>query len=80
MMMEVHFELVAEGYEHHHPHQQMSYCLQGEIAFYLAGVETILRTGDKIFVPSQTIHSIKILAPLALLDTLTPVREDLVKR
>jgi quercetin dioxygenase-like cupin family protein len=80
MMMEVHFEPGAEGYEHDHPHEQMSYCLKGEIAFYIDGKETIVQAGDTIYVPSKARHSVKALKASALLDAFTPVREDLVRR
>lgn len=80
MMMEVHFEPGAEGYEHDHVHEQMSYCLHGEIAFYIDGKETILHAGETIYVPSKARHSVKALKASALLDAFTPVREDLVKR
>jgi quercetin dioxygenase-like cupin family protein len=78
MMMEVHFEPGAQGYEHDHPNEQMSYCLKGEIAFYIDGKETILQAGDTIYVPSKARHSVKALKASALLDTFTPVREDLI--
>jgi quercetin dioxygenase-like cupin family protein len=80
MMMEVHFEEGAEGYEHSHLHEQMSYCLRGKIAFSIDGKETILTTGDTIYIPSHARHGVVALEPSALLDTFTPVREDLLKR
>jgi quercetin dioxygenase-like cupin family protein len=80
MMMEVHFEEGAEGYEHNHMHEQMSYCLFGEIAFNINGELTILAGGDTIYIPSHAKHGVKALKPSALLDVFTPVREDLVIR
>jgi quercetin dioxygenase-like cupin family protein len=79
MMMEVHFEEGAQGYEHSHIHEQMSYCLRGRIAFYIEGEETILTAGDTICIPSEAKHHVKALEPSALLDAFTPVREDLLK-
>lgn len=80
MMMEVHFDEGAEGYEHSHEHEQMSYCLFGRIVFNINGVQTILSGGDTIYIPSQAKHGVKALEPSALLDAFTPVREDLVVR
>jgi quercetin dioxygenase-like cupin family protein len=80
MMMEVHFEEGAEGYEHDHPHEQMSYCLFGKIAFFINGEQTILQSGDTIYIPSLAKHGVKALEPSVLLDAFTPVREDLVIR
>ncbi|SFT07543.1 Cupin domain protein [Paenibacillus sp. BC26] len=79
MMMEVHFESGAEGYEHDHPHEQMSYCLKGAMAFIIDGTETVIRQGETIYIPSGARHGAKALEPSALLDTFTPIRQDLLK-
>lgn len=80
MMMEVHFEPGAEGYEHSHPHEQMSYCMKGKIAFRINDVETVLLAGDTICIPSGAKHGVTALEASILLDVFTPVREDLLKR
>jgi len=80
MMMEVHFEGGAEGYEHEHPHEQMSYCLQGAMEFTIDGVRTVVRQGEAIYIPSGARHGALALEPSALLDAFTPIREDLVRR
>ncbi|MGO4108286.1 cupin domain-containing protein [Paenibacillus sp. YAF4_2] len=80
MMMEVHFEPGAEGYEHSHPHEQMSYCMKGKIAFRINDVETVLAAGDTICIPSGAKHGVMALEASILLDVFTPVREDLLKR
>lgn len=80
MMMEVHFEEGAEGYEHSHPHEQMSYCLRGRVAFRIDGAETVLKAGETIVIPGGAKHGVTALEPSALLDTFTPLREDLLKR
>lgn len=78
MMMEVRFEKGAEGYEHHHVHEQMTYCLAGKMAFYIDGEETIIQKGESIFIPSNAKHSAKALEESAILDVFTPIREDLL--
>ncbi len=80
MMMEVHFEEGAEGYEHAHPHEQMSYCLKGKVEFTVEGDKTVISAGETIVIPGGARHSAKALAPSALLDCFTPVREDLIRR
>lgn len=80
MMMEVHFEAGAEGYMHSHPHEQMSYCLKGTIEFTIEGEKTVVRAGETIVIPGGAKHGVKALEPSALLDTFTPLREDLLKR
>lgn len=79
MMMEVRFEKNAEGYEHSHVHEQMSYCLAGKLAFRIDGKETIITKGETIYIPSNAKHGVTALEESALLDTFTPIREDLLK-
>ncbi|WP_456276434.1 cupin domain-containing protein [Bacillus sp. AK128] len=79
MMMEVHFEKGAQGYEHSHVHEQMTYCLKGKIAFYIDGKETIISQGESIYIPSNARHSATALEQSAIIDTFTPIREDLLK-
>ncbi|WP_136607285.1 cupin domain-containing protein [Paenibacillus dokdonensis] len=80
MMMEVHFEEGAEGYEHAHSHEQMSYCLKGKIEFTIDGEKTIISAGETIVIPGGARHGAKALEPSALLDCFTPLREDLIRR
>lgn len=79
MMMEVCFEKDATGAEHSHPHEQLSYCLKGRVEFNLEGKITVLQAGESIVVPGGSKHGVKALEPSALLDTFTPLREDLLK-
>ena len=51
MMVEVYFEAGACGAEHRHPHEQMSYCLDGEFVFTVDGDTATLRAGDSLYVP-----------------------------
>ncbi|MEK3725057.1 MULTISPECIES: cupin domain-containing protein [Paenibacillus] len=80
MMMEVHFEENAEGYEHSHPHEQFSYCIKGRLEFTIDGQKHVIGQGETIYIPSNAKHGAKAIEPSILLDTFTPVREDLVKR
>lgn len=79
MMMEVHFEEGAEGYEHSHPQEQLSYCLKGKLEFKIDGVVHKVKAGESIFVPSGANHGVKALEPSILLDAFTPLREDLLR-
>jgi quercetin dioxygenase-like cupin family protein len=80
MMMEVRFESGAEGYEHEHPHEQMSYCLRGSFEFRIAGTKHRLLAGETIVIPGGARHGVTALEDGALLDAFTPLREDLLKR
>ncbi len=79
MMMEVQFKKGAEGYEHSHIHEQMSYCIKGKIAFQIDGKETIITQGEIIYIPSNAKHGVTALEESILLDTFTPIRKDLLE-
>ncbi|MBB3114450.1 quercetin dioxygenase-like cupin family protein [Paenibacillus phyllosphaerae] len=79
MMMEVHFEEGAEGYLHRHVHEQLSYCLEGKLEFRINGEITLLAAGETILIPSNAEHGCRALTKSRLLDTFTPLREDLLK-
>ncbi len=65
---------------HSHPHEQVSYVVEGEILFFLDGVPTRLGPGDMFAVPSNRPHTIQRLTGRArLVDCFTPVREDFLK-
>lgn len=78
MVMEVRFEAGAEGYEHQHPHEQISYCLEGELEFRIDGRPVVVRAGESVVIPGGVRHGVKALCPSALLDVFTPLREDLL--
>ncbi|MBB3111515.1 quercetin dioxygenase-like cupin family protein [Paenibacillus phyllosphaerae] len=80
MMMEVRFEPDAEGWEHEHPHEQFTYCLQGSFEFRIDGTVHLLKQGETLFIPSGARHGVKALEAGALLDTFTPLRLDLLER
>ncbi|SER28817.1 Cupin domain-containing protein [Gracilibacillus ureilyticus] len=78
MMMEVVFEEGAEGSSHSHPHEQLTYCLEGKLAFQIDGKEVLLEQGQSVHIPSNAVHGVKALMPSRLLDVFTPLREDLL--
>jgi len=80
MLMEVQFAAGAAGYEHHHPHEQISYCVAGRFEYSLDGTKRVLAAGDSIYVPSNTRHGAKALEAGTLIDVFTPLREDLIRR
>lgn len=78
MMMEVHFEKDAVGYEHSHPHEQLSYCIKGSFEFNINGETTVLKEGQTIAIPPRARHGVKALEASVLLDSFTPLRKDLL--
>ena len=79
MSMIVEFEAGAEGYQHSHPHEQLSYVIRGEFDFTIEDEVRRLREGDSIYIPSGARHGVKALTAAALFDTFTPLREDLLQ-
>ena len=47
--------------EHRHPFDEIRMILSGELTMNIAGNQLLLRTGDKIVIPSNTKHSQKVL-------------------
>lgn len=78
MLMEVEFAAGAAGYEHQHPHEQISYCIAGRFEYSLNGQARVLAAGDSIYVPGNARHGAKALEAGTLIDVFTPVREDLI--
>ncbi|WP_066195758.1 MULTISPECIES: cupin domain-containing protein [Gracilibacillus] len=78
MMMEVIFEEGAQGASHSHPHEQLTYCLEGRLLFTVGQQETVMEEGESLQIPSNAIHGVTALTKSKLLDVFTPIREDLV--
>ena len=80
MMTEVTFKKDAVGSIHSHPHEQVSYITQGSFEFNLDGKIQIVRKGDSIYIPSDTLHGVKALEEdSVILDVFTPQREDFIE-
>ncbi|MCK0471581.1 cupin domain-containing protein [Halalkalibacter sp. APA_J-10(15)] len=78
MVMEVHFQKGGIGDEHAHPHEQLTYCLEGLFEFKVDDQTIILKKGETLTIPSNAVHSVVALENGLLLDTFTPLREDLL--
>lgn len=76
MMVEVRFETGGVGAEHRHPHEQVTYCLDGEFVFTVDGARHTVRAGDSLFIPASALHGTVCVAAGRLLDIFTPQRED----
>ena len=62
---------------HSHPHEQVSYVVDGEIIFFLNDEPTHLGPGDMFTVPPNVPHSVQLLSEhVRLVDAFTPIRED----
>ena len=76
MMVEIYFDKGAVGEIHSHPHEQITYVLEGEFEFTIDGKKQIVKDGDSIFNESNVPHGTICLEKGRLLDVFTPHRED----
>lgn len=65
---------------HHHPHEQVSYMVEGEIYLLVGSEEKVhLKPGDSFAIPSNVPHAIQRLTPFVhIIDCFTPLREDFI--
>lgn len=78
MVVEVYFEEGAIGELHSHPHEQITYILDGEFEFNIGGEKKIVKAGDTTFKEPNVVHGAICLKAGRLLDIFTPHREDFV--
>jgi quercetin dioxygenase-like cupin family protein len=62
--------------EHHHPHEQVTYILEGELEMIIGGEKMVLTAGTVHVIPGDTPHSARALTNCRVLDAFSPVRED----
>ncbi len=78
MLMEVAFKAGGIGESHSHPHEQISYCLKGKVAFHIDGETLRIHAGQSVVIPSHTEHGVTALEDNTLRDAFTPLRQDLL--
>ncbi|MBL7761750.1 MAG: cupin domain-containing protein [Sediminibacterium sp.] len=61
---------------HQHPHEQVSYVLEGEFELTVNGTPHRLVPGQVFVIPSNTPHAGLAITDCFILDVFTPVRED----
>jgi quercetin dioxygenase-like cupin family protein len=66
---------------HAHPHEQVTYVVEGEMDFFMDGVPTRVRAGDIITVPGNIPHCVQLVTPhVRAVDVFTPIREDFLPK
>ncbi len=79
MMTFFEFEPNAIIPSHKHPHEQITYVIEGEIEFTVEGETKILKKGDGVVILSNQEHGAKILdKPTKAIDAWHPIREDYI--
>ena len=62
--------------EHQHPHEQITYILEGELEMTIGGKTYSLSAGMCQVIPSNTPHAAIAKTKVSLIDVFNPVRED----
>ena len=63
--------------EHSHPHEQITYVVQGVMEFHLGDQTQVLRAGSGVLCPPGVPHGAIVLdEPTVALDAWYPLRED----
>jgi quercetin dioxygenase-like cupin family protein len=67
--------------DHHHPHEQLGYIVEGSLVLNLAGDERNLQPGDAYAIPGGVIHR-AVGGPngCLVLDAFNPPREEYLER
>jgi quercetin dioxygenase-like cupin family protein len=63
---------------HSHPHEQISFLLEGEMEFTFEGETRRIKPGQGCTVPPNAKHSVRALTDAAVIDCWHPVREDYI--
>ncbi len=62
---------------HSHPHEQVSYVVEGQIIVFIGEEKQELGPGDMFTVPANSPHTVQLLTErVRLVDCFTPLRED----
>ena len=78
MCVENKFDEGAAGAIHSHPHTQITYVVEGEFEFAIAGVKKTVKKGDSMLKQDAVEHGCVCLKKGILLDVFIPMREDFV--
>jgi len=61
---------------HRHPHEQITYVVEGELSMEAEGLTYVLRAGDSLLFPGNVEHGATALKRTLVIDTFSPPRED----
>jgi quercetin dioxygenase-like cupin family protein len=61
---------------HRHPHEQITYVIEGALSMEVEGQTHVLRAGDSLLFPSDMEHGATALQRTLVVDTFSPPRED----
>ncbi|MDO8539596.1 MAG: cupin domain-containing protein [Opitutaceae bacterium] len=73
-----HIELAAGAVVpvHQHPHDQISYVIEGELEFSCGSEIRVMRRGDCLIITGGIPHGCRAITGCEVIDTFTPARDD----
>lgn len=76
MVVQVTLEAGTVVPAHRHPHEQITYVVEGELAMEVEGRTHVLRAGDSLLFPADVEHGATALQRTLVIDTFSPPREE----
>jgi quercetin dioxygenase-like cupin family protein len=76
MVVQVTLEEGAVVPAHRHPHEQITYVVEGELSMEVEGQTYVLGAGDSLLFPSDVEHGAAALQRTLVVDTFSPPREE----
>lgn len=76
MLVEVSLKQGTRVEAHAHPHEQITYVVEGRVRFTLNGTASILTCGDTCLIKPGEPHAAEALSDCVLLDAFSPPRKD----
>lgn len=61
---------------HQHPHEQMTYVIEGRFEFTVGAKTTVLTPGMAAIIPGGVLHGGKTLTACRVIDVFSPARDD----
>ncbi len=61
---------------HSHPHEQITYVIEGKLSMQVEGQSCVLQAGDSLLFPSNVEHGATALQRTLVIDTFSPPREE----
>ena len=61
---------------HSHPHEQITYVIEGRLSMEVEGQTHVLGPGDSLLLPGDAEHGATVTERTLVIDTFSPPRED----
>lgn len=65
---------------HSHVHEQIAFCVSGNLLLTIDGKLHDMRPGDSAMIPSNVPHLAHVKVDTVVIDTFSPPREDMLKQ